>query len=198
MNWDFSPLEISIIAVLIVAITSLIYWKRKPIKKWLAGRKVSVKMKAGPLEVSLNDREKPKGPDGAPAGVDFGEGSDFRGTTIGGVAGRDIRRGSAAVESPGGQASGVAFGEERRFRDAEIEDIAGRDIVEGDREGDIIEIVIGEDARSIAAGKDIQQVVKADDHSRIEKFTVTIGDARGVVIGDHSSVCQSFLVRNQM
>lgn len=131
MSWMLSPTGIAIIAVLIVVIASLIYWKRKPIKKWLASRKVSVTIKAGPVEVSLAEPEpKPKKAADTPAGVDFGEGSDFTGATIRGVAGRDIRRGSAAAESPGGQAPGVDFGKKGQFRDAQIEDVTGRDIVE--------------------------------------------------------------------
>jgi len=131
MAWMFSPTGIAVIAVVIVVIASLIYWKRKPIKKWLASRKVGVTIKAGPVEVSLADKEKPEKAAGAPAGVDFGEGSDFSGATIRGVAGRDIRRGPAAAEeSPGGQTPGVDFGKKGKFREAEIEDVAGRDIVE--------------------------------------------------------------------
>ena len=132
MAWILSTPGIIAIAALIVVIASLIYWKRKPIKKWLASRKVGVTIKAGPLEVSLAEPEpKPAKTAGAPAGVDFGQGSDFTGATIRGVAGRDIRRGPAAAEeSPGGQTPGVSFGQKGKFRDAEIEDIAGRDIVE--------------------------------------------------------------------
>ena len=110
MAWMFSPTGIVIIAALIVVIASLIYWKRKPIKKWFAKKQVGVTIKAGPVEVSLADKEKPKKAAGAPAGVDFGEGSDFSGAIIRGVAGRDIRRGSAAAESPGGKAPGTYFG----------------------------------------------------------------------------------------
>jgi len=129
--WILSTPGIIAIAALIVVIASLIYWKRKPIKKWLASRKVGVTIKAGPLEVSLADKEKPEKTAGAPAGVDFGQGSDFTGATLRGLAGRDIRRGPAAAEeSPGGQPPGVSFGQKGKFRDARIEDIAGRDIVE--------------------------------------------------------------------
>ena len=131
MAWILPPSGIGIIAALIVVIASLIYWKRKSIKKWLASRKVGVTIKAGPLEVRLYEQEpKPKKAVSAPAGVDFGEGSDFSGATIRGVAGRDIRRGQAAAESPGGKAPGVDFGKKGQFGEAEIEDVAGRDIVE--------------------------------------------------------------------
>jgi hypothetical protein len=130
MAWMLSPPGIAIIAVIVVALTSLIYWKRKPIKKWLRSRKVGVKIKAGPLEVSLDDKEKPGAAGGTRAGVDFGKGSDFTGARITGVAGRDIRRGAAAAESPGGKTPGVDFGEKGKFTGAEIEDVAGRDVVE--------------------------------------------------------------------
>ena len=130
MAWMFSPTGIAIMAVLIVVMASLIYWKRKAIKKWLASRKAGVTLKAGPVEISLTDREEPTKAADVPAGVDFGEGGDFSGATIRGVAGRDIRRGSAAAESPGGKAPGVDFGKKGKFGEAEIEDVAGRDIVE--------------------------------------------------------------------
>jgi len=130
MTWMLSPVGIGVIVVLIVLIASLIYWKRKPLKKWFAGRKVGVKIKAGPVEVSLDEKDKPKEAGGARAGVSFGTDNDFTGARITGVAGRDIRRGSAAAGSPGGQTPGVDFGEKGKFRDAQIEDIAGRDVVE--------------------------------------------------------------------
>jgi len=59
MAWMFSPTGIVIIAVLIVVMASLIYWRRKSIKKWLASRKVGVTIKAGPVEVSLAEPEPP-------------------------------------------------------------------------------------------------------------------------------------------
>ncbi len=99
MAWMFSPTGIVIIAALIVVIASLIYWKRKPIKKWLASRKVGVTIKAGPVEVSLADKDKPEKAAGAPAGVDFGQGGDFTGATIRGVAGRDIRLYAAQADA---------------------------------------------------------------------------------------------------
>ncbi len=61
--------------------------------------------------------------------MSFGEGGDFTGASIRGVAGRDIRRGSTA-KAPGGKTPGVDFGKKGKFGDAEIEDIAGRDLVE--------------------------------------------------------------------
>ena len=130
MQWMLTPLGIGIIAAVIVLIASLVYWKRKPIKKWFAGRKVGLKLKAGPVEVSLDEKDKPKKESGPSAGVRFGKGSDFTGASVRGIAGRDIRRGSAAATTPGGQTPGVDFGEKGKFQDAEVEDVAGRDVVE--------------------------------------------------------------------
>lgn len=129
MAWMLSPIGVGVVAVLVVAIASLIYRKRKPIKRWLRRQEVdAVELGAGPVKVTLKGKKKPE-PSTA-AGVHFGEGNDFTGATIRGVAGRDIRRGSAAGESPGGKISGVDFGKKGKFSDAEIEDIAGRDVVE--------------------------------------------------------------------
>jgi len=129
MAWMLSPLGIGVIAALVVGIASLIYRKRKPIKRWLRRQEVdAVELGAGPVKVTLKSKKKPE--PSASAGVRFGEGSDFTGATIRGVAGRDIRRGSAAAESPGGKTPGVDFGKKAKFSDAEIEDVAGRDIVE--------------------------------------------------------------------
>jgi len=126
----FSPVGIGVIVILIVAIASLIYWKRKPIKKWLRGWKVDeLEVGTGPAKAKLKRKGKKK-KTSSPPGVDFGEGSDFTGAKVSGVAGRDIRRGSAASESSGGKTPGVDFGEKGKFRDAEIEDVAGRDILE--------------------------------------------------------------------
>jgi len=130
MTWLLSPVGIGVIAVLIVVIATLIYRKREPIKRWLRRQEVDeVEIGAGLVKVKLKGKKKPEPPSSS-AGVDFGEGGDFTGATIRGVAGRDIRRGAAAAESPGGKTPGVDFGKKGQFRDAEIEDVAGRDIVE--------------------------------------------------------------------
>ena len=130
MAWMLSPVGIGVIVVFIVLIASLIYWKRKPLKKWFASRKVGVTLKAGPVEVSLDEKDKPKATGRARAGVSFGTGNDFTGARITGVAGRDIRRGSAAAGSPGGQTPGVDFGEKNKFPGVQIEDITGCDLAE--------------------------------------------------------------------
>ena len=130
MAWISSPSGIAIIVVAIVVIAALIYWQRKPIKKWLRRQEVDgIELGAGPFKIKLKGKKKAE-PSSASAGVDFGEGSDFTGATVRGVAGRDIRRGSGAAESPGGKTPGVDFGKKGKFGDAEIEDVAGRDIVE--------------------------------------------------------------------
>jgi len=130
MDWMLSPFGIGVIAVLIVVIASLIYWQRKPIKRWLRRQEVDeVELGVGPLKVKLKGKKKAESPSSS-AGVDFGEGGDFPGATIRTVAGRDIRRGAAAAQSPGGKTPGVDFGKKGKFGAAGIEDVAGRDIVE--------------------------------------------------------------------
>jgi hypothetical protein len=127
-----TPVGIGIILAVIVVITTLVYWKRAPIKAWLRSWTADeVELGGGPAKFKLkrkdaDEEEKPPSPR---AGVDFGEGGDFSGAKIRVVVGRDLRRGAAA-ETPEGEAPGVDFGKDGKFRDAEIEDVAGRDIVE--------------------------------------------------------------------
>jgi hypothetical protein len=130
MDWLLSPVGMIAILVLIVLIASLVYWKREPLKRWLRRQEISgVEVSAGPVKVTLKGKEEPKA---APkqAGVSFGEGNDFTGARISGVAGRDIRRGAASAKSPGGEVPGVDFGKKGKFGDVDIEDVAGRDVVE--------------------------------------------------------------------
>jgi hypothetical protein len=130
MAWMLSPTGMAVIVVAIVVIAVLAYWQRKPITRWLRRQEVhEVELGGGPVKVKLRGKTEAEPPPPS-AGVSFGEGNDFTGATIRGVAGRDIRRGSAAAESPGGRAPGVDFGKQGKFRDADIEDVAGRDIVE--------------------------------------------------------------------
>ena len=81
---------------------------------------------AGPLL-----HAKPKKVGASQAGVSFGEGSDFSGAKIRGVAGRDLRRGAGAAQAPDGEAPVVDFGKKGKFAQAEVEEVAGRDVVEG-------------------------------------------------------------------
>ena len=138
MAWILSPTGIGVIVGIIFTIASLIYWRIEAIKKWfqpiikwLRRQKMSdVEISVGPVKAKLGGQEKPK-PASSSAGVSFGEGNDFTGATVRGVAGRDIRRGSAtAAKAPGGKAPGVDFGKKGKFGHAEIEDVAGRDLVE--------------------------------------------------------------------
>jgi len=128
MNWSWltSPLGITVLVVVILVAAALVYWKREPIRRWLRRWKLS-EVEVGP--VTFKQEEKPEPPAAAP-GVNFGAGNKFTGAAIRGVAGRDIRRGSAAAAPSGGKAPGVDFGRQGQFRDAEITDVAGRDIVE--------------------------------------------------------------------
>ena len=98
MAWMFSPLGIGIIVVLIVVIASLMYWKRKPIKRWLRRQEVDeVELGIGPVKVKLKDKKKAEQTSPS-AGVDFGEGSDFTGATIRTVAGRESLTGYSTVQ----------------------------------------------------------------------------------------------------
>jgi len=128
MNWSWltSPLGITVLVVVILVAAALVYWKREPIRRWL--RQWKWEFKLGPI--TLKQKEKPEPPAPAGPGVTFGAGNKFTGAAIRGVAGRDIRRGSAAAAPSGGKAPGVDFGRQGQFRDAEITDVAGRDIVE--------------------------------------------------------------------
>ena len=129
MNWSWltSPLGITVLVVVILVAATLVYWKRKPILRWLRRWKLS-EVEVGPVKFKHEEKTEPPAPAGT--GVNFGAGNDFTGATIRDVAGRDIRRGSAAVSPSGGKAPGVDFGRQGQFRDAEITDVAGRDIVE--------------------------------------------------------------------
>ncbi len=133
MAWLFSPWGIGIVVVVIVVIASFIFWKRAAIKKWFRSRKVgAVEVGLGPVKVTLAEKDKPqRKTERSRAGVHFGEGGDFRGAKVKGVAGRDIRKGdAAAAKSAGGKTPGVDFGKKGKFDKAEIEDVAGRDLVE--------------------------------------------------------------------
>ena len=130
MQWIWSPIGITVLVIVILALTTLIYWKRAAIKKWFSNKKWGVKVTAGPVEVSLEDKDKPKKAGTPRPGVSFGEGNDFIRAKIRGVAGRDVRRAAGATQTPDGEAPGVDFGKKGKYAEAEIEDVAGRDVVE--------------------------------------------------------------------
>jgi hypothetical protein len=120
-------LLIAAVAAFIVVAACLIFIKRKRIARWLAGRKVGLKLKAGPVEISLDEKERRQRA-GRSAGVNWGEANGFTGATISGVAGRDVRQ--DAAQSANGQAPGVDFGRKNRFGRARVKRVAGRDVVE--------------------------------------------------------------------
>jgi hypothetical protein len=130
-----TPVGIGIILAVIVVITTLVYWKRAPIKAWLRSWTADeVELGGGPAKFKLkrkdaDEEEKSPSPQ---AGVDFGEDGDFSGANVK-AAGRDIRQRTTATESPKGEAPRVSFGKRGKFRDTEIE-VAGRDIVEDEGE----------------------------------------------------------------
>lgn len=129
MNWLLSPWGLGIVVVFIFALTTLVYWKREPIKNWLKRKELSeIELSAGPVKAKFTDKKKKTGSESSPqAGVSFGEGNDFSGAKINKVAGRDNIQGAATTGAPGGKTPGVDFGKKGTFIDAEIEDIAGRD-----------------------------------------------------------------------
>jgi hypothetical protein len=130
LDWIRSPIGIAAIAVLVILLASVTYWKRRRVCGWLRRQKIhEVELGAGPVKVKLREKDGEEQPS-ASAGVSFGKDNDFSGATIRRVAGRDIRSGPTTADVPGGGGPGVDFGERGRFRDAQIEDVAGRDIVE--------------------------------------------------------------------
>ena len=126
MSWFLTLPGIITLMVIILVIASLVYWKRKPIKRWFADRKVNWTLRLGPIEAELVEKEKPSSPKRR-AGVSFGENNDLSGATVRNIAGRDIRRGEAG-ESRGGQTPGVDLGKGNKLRNAQISDVAGRDL----------------------------------------------------------------------
>ena len=87
MAWMLSPVGIGVIAVLIVVIASLIYWKLKPIKKWFA---------TGAHIAGVAGRDIRRGSTAAESrggrtpGVDFGEKGKFPGVQIEDITGCDL------------------------------------------------------------------------------------------------------------
>jgi hypothetical protein len=132
MSWLLSPWGIGIVSVVILVLTTLVYRKREPIKKWFKRKEVSeLEIGVGPIKAKLTDKKKkPESEDSPRAGVSFGEGNDFTGAKIKDVAGRDNLQGTTAKSTTGGATPGVDFGKKGKFINAEIEDIAGRDKTE--------------------------------------------------------------------
>jgi hypothetical protein len=127
MDWVLSPLGIIIIVAVVLATSGIVYGLWRLLRQQeLDGSELSI----GPVKIKLRKKGKQKRQAPRRAGVTFGEGNDFTGAKISGVAGRDIRRGAAAGETPSGTSPGVDFGKGGKFAGAEIEDVAGRDVVD--------------------------------------------------------------------
>lgn len=119
-----TPPGLYVTVAVIVVLATLIWWQRRPIRRFL--RRLRVKeISLGP--VTLEQREKAGEKPGKP-GVHLK--GDFRGARVEGVAGRDIVRGEAGPR-PGGKTPGVEL--EGKFGQAEVRDVAGRDRIEGQR-----------------------------------------------------------------
>lgn len=120
-----SPPGLYYLIIFIFALSLLVYWKRKSLKRELRRWKAK-EINAGPLKLERQEKE------GAAksSGVRFGEKSDFSGAKIKGVAGRDIIRGEGSSTKQG-NGGGVEFSG-GNFKNANIEDIAGRDLIESE------------------------------------------------------------------
>lgn len=125
ISYFLSPPGLYYLIIFVFALSLLVYWKRKPIKRELRRWKAK-EINAGPLKFERQEKKDTK----QSSGVQFGEKSDFSGAKIKGVAGRDIIRGegSSAKQGNGGciEFSGS------NFKNANIEDIAGRDLIESE------------------------------------------------------------------
>lgn len=136
MGWLLSPQGITITIVIIVAIASLIFWKRKTIAGWLRRYKVNeIEVGLGPVKAKLKDKNQEEESPAPAGGVHFGENNVFTGTKISRIAGRDQISGEAAAKTASTtsateeQTTSVSFGKSSKFDQAEIQDIAGRDQV---------------------------------------------------------------------
>jgi hypothetical protein len=125
ISYFLSPPGLYYLIIFIFALSLLVYWKRRPLKRELRRWKAK-EMNAGPLKFERQETEDAK----QSPGVRFGENSDFSGAKIKGVAGRDIIRGEE-TSTKQGNGGGVEFNG-RNFKNANIENIAGRDLIESE------------------------------------------------------------------
>lgn len=117
-----TPPGLYLTIAVIVVLTTLIWWRRRPIKRFLRSLRLT-EIALGP--VKLGREEKPSEKPGQ-AGVRLK--GDFRGARVKGIAGRDIVHGATGPRR-GGQTPGVEL--EGKFGQAEVRDLAGRDRIEG-------------------------------------------------------------------
>lgn len=119
-----TPPGLYVTIAVIVVLATLIWWQRRPIKRFLGSLRVK-EIGLGP--VKLGPEEKTGEEPGQP-GVRMK--GDFRGARVERVAGRDIVQGETGPR-PGGKTPGVEL--EGKFGQAEVRDVAGRDRIEGQR-----------------------------------------------------------------
>ena len=119
-----TPPGLYITIAVIVVLTTLIWWQRRPIRRFLRSLRVT-EIVLGPVKLGQKEKagEKPSQP-----GVHLK--GDFRGARVERVAGRDIVQGEAGPR-PRGETPGVEL--EGKFGQAEVRDVAGRDWIEGQR-----------------------------------------------------------------
>ena len=119
-----TPPGLYITVAIIVVLATLIWWQRRPIKRFLRSLEVK-EIGLGPVKLGQKEKagEKP-----GKAGVRLK--GDFRGARVERVAGRDIVQGEAGPRQ-GGKTPGVEL--EGKFGRAEVRDLAGRDRIEGQR-----------------------------------------------------------------
>lgn len=119
-----TPPGLYVTLAVIVVLATLIWWQRRPIRRFLRSLRVT-EIALGP--VKLGQKERADAKSGQP-GVRMK--GDFRGARVERVAGRDIVQGEADPR-PGGKTPGVEL--EGKFGQAEVRDLAGRDRIEGQR-----------------------------------------------------------------
>lgn len=117
-----TPPGLYITVAVIVVLATLIWWQRRPIKRFLRSLRVT-EIVLGP--VKLGQKEKADEKPGKP-GVRLK--GDFWGARVERVAGRDIVQGEAGPR-PGGETPGVEL--EGKFSQAEVRALAGRDLIKG-------------------------------------------------------------------
>jgi len=125
-----TPPTLYYLIALIVVLLLIAYWKRKDIKKELRRWRFK-EVVVGPVTIGRQEEENQEIKSKPVAGVYFGEGTNFTGTKIKRVAGRDVLIGSDSSRRnvPASDATpGIIFGDKGTFKDVDIEDVAGRDV----------------------------------------------------------------------
>ncbi|TEU11014.1 MAG: hypothetical protein E3J21_24710 [Anaerolineales bacterium] len=128
LTMALTPPGLYITVAVIVVLATLIWWQRRPIRRFLGHLRVT-EIALGP--VKLGPEEKASEKPGQP-GVHLK--GDFQGARVERIAGRDIVRGETGPRTKGGT-PGVEL--EGKFGQAEVRDLAGRDWIEGQRPPDL-------------------------------------------------------------